>query len=491
MHAVALDLGASGGKMFRGSFDGSTLSIQEIHRFPNAPVLSDGHLTWDVKNIYAHLLDGLRKAAATRFSSFGMDSFCNDYVLLDAHNSLIPPVYMYRDHRTEDMQKWIDQAISPRELYHRTGNQRARFNALVQWIAERHSKNSRLDGASSLLFLSDYLHFRLCGVKAAEYTTASVSQFFNRRDQDWDSTILDTFQIPRQILSKIIPPCTILGPATSQAISQIGIHPFDICTVGQHDTASAVAAVPAAEKNFAYISSGTWSLMGIETDAMITSEAAFQENLANEGGLAGRNRFLKNIMGLWLLQDYNRQLSHQGKPHSYDEMDRLASQAEAFRSLIDPDDPRFFEPGDMAGRIQAWCSETGQPIPSSVGEVTRCIYESLALSYRNTLEILERVGKVSVSCIHIIGGGAKSDLLNQMAASAMNRHVIAGPVEAAAIGNLCAQFMAAGELKDLEESRHVIRSSFQFREFFPTQSERWQEGVLKFFGVKAKKAPTI
>lgn len=485
MKALALDLGGSGGKFLSGSFDGKKLTVKEIHRFNNEPVELDGHLYWDIPRIHSNLLDGLRWAAQEKISSIGMDSFCNDYGLLDAGGNLISPVYMYRDPRTDGVLEWMDKLIPPNELFERTGCQRARFNTLAQLAAQaRASDHDLLEKAKSLLFVPDLFNFMLCGEKAAEYTIASVSQLYNRREERWDSKILQTFSIPEEIFPGVISSASKLGEARPEILALTGMKPFSICAVGHHDTASAVAAVPSLEKHFAYISSGTWSLMGTETSGMITSDSAFKFNFANEGGVGDRNRFLKNIMGLWLIQECQRQFASLGAVRTFKEMDGEAEKALPFRSIIDPDDLLFFQPCDMIGRIQSKCREWNQPVPETVGEITRCIQESLALAYRLTLEKLEEATGYEFPCVHIIGGGAKSVLLNRFAACAMKRPVLAGPYEAAAIGNLCTQFISAGEMKDLGEVRRVVRSSFLIREFLPEQACSWDEAFERYMLIK-------
>ena len=484
MQALALDLGGSGGKLLWGSFDGQKIKVKDIHRFHNEPVDARGHLTWDMRGIHAHLLEGLRKAASEKIASFGVDAFCNDYGLLDASGNLISQVYMYRDRRTEGVLEWMDRVMPPEELFRRTGCQRARFNTLVQLAAQaKGAEQTLLEQATTLLFVPDLLNFYLCGEVAAEYTIASVSQVYSRIEAGWDREIMRSFGVPERIFPKVIAPATRLGKASQELLDQTGMGLFSVCTVGHHDTASAVAAVPSLERHFAYISSGTWSLMGTETGQMITSEAAFRANFANEGGLGGRNRFSKNIMGLWLLQECQRQLAAMGMRRTFEEMDREAESAARFRSIINPDEALFFEPGDMIGKVQSRCREGGQAVPESVGEITRCIKESLALAYRITLETLEKVSGVNYACVHIIGGGARSNLLNQMAASAMRRPVLAGPYDATAIGNLCAQFMAAGELADLEEARRVVRASFEICEFVPEDEAGWEEAYERYLAV--------
>jgi rhamnulokinase len=307
-----------------------------------------------------------------------------------------------------------------------------------------------------------------------------VSQVYNRLENRWDAAIMRAFDIPIGLFPEVIAPASRLGQIKTDILVQTGMEPFSICTVGHHDTASAVAAVPSLEQHFAYISSGTWSLVGTETAEMITSKEAFQYNFANEGGVGGRNRFSKNVMGLWLMQECQHEFALRGMARTYQEMDGEAEKAPPFRSFIDPDDALFFEPGDMVGKIQAMCREWDQPIPETVGELTRCIQESLALAYRTTLEKLEEVTGLEFPCVHIIGGGAKSALLNQTAASAMKRPVLAGPYEATAIGNLCAQFIAEGEMGGLGEARRIIRASFPTREFLPENGPSWEAAYERF-----------
>jgi rhamnulokinase len=485
VNALALDLGASGGKFLSGSFDGAEIKVKEIHRFHNEPVDTGGHLYWDIPGIYANLLDGLRRSAPEKISSFGSDSFCNDYGLLDRRGNLVSQVYMYRDCRTEGVLEWMDTILPPEELFKRTGCQRARFNTLVQLAAQTKALDQySLRHADRLLFVPDLFNYFLCGEKAAEFTIASVSQVYNRSSAGWDQEILRAFDIPEGIFPEVVASASRLGQAKLDILDLTGMEPFSICSVGHHDTASAVAAVPSLENPFAYISSGTWSLMGTETDAMITTEPAFRYNFANEGGVGGRNRFSKNIMGLWLIQECQRQLSSLGMVRTFEEMDREAENAAPFRSLINPDDPHFFEPGDMIGRIQSKCRDFNQPIPETVGELTRCIKESLVLAYRATLVKLEEVTGFTFPCVHIIGGGARSALLNRYAASAMKRPVFAGPYEAAAIGNLCTQFIAAGEIKDVWEARGVIRSSFEIQEFLPESAPGWEAAYERFLEIK-------
>ena len=476
MKALALDLGASGGKIFLGNFDGRKIAVKEIHRFPNEPYEESGHLFWDIRGIHENLLQGISKAAPENFTSFGVDAFCNDYGLLDRSGNLLSKVFMYRDCRTDGVLEKMDRVMPAAELYKRTGCQRARFNTLVQLVAELGgSDRSIIDHADTLLFVPDLLNYFLCGEKVAEFTVASVSQVYNRLLDKWDDQIIKNFDLSRRIFPQVVPSAHILASANSQVLEITGAKSFSICTVGHHDTASAVVAVPNPGAHIAYISSGTWSLMGTETDQMITTPDAFQFNFANEGGVGGRNRFLKNIMGLWLLQECQKEWDARGITRSFSELDLEAESCQPFRSIIDPDDPDFFMPGGMIDKIQQKCSQSDQPVPETPGQINRCIKESLALVYRRTLEKIEQVTGFSIPKVNIIGGGAKSSLLNQFAASAMHRPVYAGPFEAAAVGNLCAQWMSSGEIRDLTQARQIVCDSFEVKEFLPDESLAWDE----------------
>jgi len=479
MKALALDLGGSGGKIFRGELGSKKIKMEEIHRFTNGPVSASGRLYWDILGIYRELLAGIARAG--RISSFGADSFCNDYGLLDADGTLYSQVTMYRDGRTRGMIEKIEKRIPPMDLYRITGCQRAPFNTLVQLAAHMSGADSfQLKNASRLLFVPELLGYFLSGESAAEFTIASVSQCFNRAQGGFDERILQPFGIPLNIFPKTVPPATVIGRAGKDVLSETGASPFNVTYVCHHDTASAVMAVPSNAERFAYISSGTWSLMGTETKEMITTPQAFAFNFANEGGFGGTNRFLKNIMGLWILQECKREFDSGGLGLSYADLDALAEQAPPFHSLIDPNDPVFFTPGGMVGKIRKKCAASGQREPETPGEITRCVKESLALAYRSTLEQIEETAGFTIGSVHILGGGAQSVLLNRFAASALGRPVYAGPVEAAAIGNLCAQFIAAGELSGLAEARRLVRDSFPVTDYVPENTAAWEDAYARF-----------
>jgi rhamnulokinase len=484
MKTLAMDIGGSGGKLLLGEYDGRRISLKEIHRFNNGPVrLGDG-LYWDILMLKSQMMEGIRKAAGEGFQSMGIESFCNDYSLLDVEGNLFSQVRMYRDKRTEGIPEKMDALMDPMELYRRTGNQRARFNTLVQMAAQKLGPQAKLfDMAERFLYVPDLLNHELCGSMSTEYTIASVSQAFDQNRREWDDEIISLFGLPRRIFPEVLPPATLLGQARRSILDATGAEPFNVVTVCEHDTASAVLAVPSLQKDFAYISSGTWSLMGTETGAIITAESAFRFNFANEGGFGYRNRFLKNIMGLWLIQEIKRELDAGGIQTSYEQMDAEAEHVPPLRSLIDPDDEIFYPAGDMAGRVRDYCARTGQPVPASPGELNRCVKESLALAYRRTLEKIEAETGKTIPCVHIIGGGAQSTLLNRFAASAMDRTVLAGPFEATALGNTTAQLAAAGEIKDIGEARQVIADSFKLQEFVPQDRQAWEDAYGRFLSL--------
>lgn len=487
MNALAMDLGGSGGKIFLGRLHDGKLSVSEIHRFQNEPIEAAGHLYWDILYIYRNLLEGIRIAAHKGFVSVGIDAFCNDFGLLDTDGRLMNQIYMYRDMRTSGVPALIDGIIDPLSLYRATGCQRARFNTLVQLYAQKSGSDGfLLEQASCLLFVPDLLNYFLCGRRTAEFTIASVSQAFNRNTNKWDTDILRKLGIRADLFPEVVDPAVTLGNATQAILSATGAAPFTVSSVCHHDTASAVMAVPATDQPFVYISSGTWCLMGTETQEMIVTEEAYRLNFANEGGFGGTNRFLKNIMGLWMVQECKRQLERSGISRTYAELDLEAERAPVFRSLIDANDMRFFEPGDMIGRIQRQCRENGEPVPETPGQIIRCILESLAMTYRLTLGQIEQLAQIHVPSVHLIGGGAKSALLNRFAASAMERTVLAGPVEAAATGNLAAQFIAAGAIENLNEARRVIRNSCAVQAYYPENTKEWDIAYFRYLDIVSK-----
>jgi rhamnulokinase len=457
---VAVDLGAESGRAVLGRFEGERMALEEVHRFPNRPVRLPDGLHWDVLRIIGEVKDGLAKAArsAERIESLGVDAWGVDYALLDRDGSLISNPYHYRDPRTEGMDERVFERMPKEEIYGVTGIQFLPINTLYQLLAMEGSPLLR--AAQTLLLIPDLVGYWLTGERACEFTIASTTQLCDARSGGWAHDLLEKMGFPTHIFGEIIPPGTELGPLSPDVAEEIGVKEgFPVTAVASHDTASAVVAVPAQSENFAYISSGTWSLVGVELPEPAIAPEGMHANFTNEGGFGGTTRFLKNVMGLWILQECRRSWAREGRDYSYEELTRLAQAAPSSRSLLDPDHPTFLPPGDMPGRIRRFCRETGQSPPEEPGEVVRCVLESLALKYRWALERAEEITGRRAEVVHVVGGGVRNTLLCQLTADATRRPVRAGPVEATAMGNLMVQAYARGYLGSLEEIRAAVRGS--------------------------------
>ena len=472
---LAADLGAESGRTVVGSFDGQRLRLMEIHRFPNRPVEVAGRLHWDVLRLYADMLDGIR--AAGRVASVGIDTWGVDFGLLDRTGHLLGNPIHYRDRRTEGMLEEAFSRVPREEIYARTGIQFLPINTVYQLLALVVAGDPHLVSADRLLTMPALLAYWLTGAAADEFTDATTTQCFNPRADSWAWDLLERLAIPSRIFGEVVPPGTDLGHVRSG----LELGSIRVVAPGSHDTASAVAAVPfESGRPAAYISSGTWSLVGLEVRRPVINEAALTANLTNEGGVAGTFRLLKNVMGLWLLQECRRAWADRGSDLLYEDLIRRAEAAQPFVAMIDPDDERLLRPGDMPARIAALSAEKGQTLPSEPGVVARCVFESLALKYRWTIEQLEHVSGTEVRLIHIVGGGAHNRLLCQMVADACGRPVLAGPVEATAIGNLLVQAMALGLLGSLGEGRELVRHSLLIDTYEPGSTEGWDDAWQRF-----------
>jgi rhamnulokinase len=477
---LAIDLGAESGRVIAGLWNGKTLQIEEVYRFPNIPVDLADSLRWNVLQIWSEIQEGLRLAAqkyGKSIKSVGADTWGVDFVLLNREGELLGQPFHYRDARTNGMMDKAFRKVSRKEIFARTGLQFMQLNTLFQLLAAQRASPRLFDQADCLLFMPDFFHWALCGSRVAEFTIASTSQCLDPLTRSWSTTLLSKFGLPTRIFPNIVPPGTPLGSLRSSVSKLTGIGPVKVVAPPSHDTASAVAGVPTnrtGTPNWAYLSSGTWSLMGVETNKASLSPRTQELNLTNEGGLDGTYRLLKNIMGLWLVQQCKRSFGVRGKDWDYASLAKLAAKAPPLRSIVDPDDTRFLNPGDMPEAIQAFCRETRQPIPKTPGELVRCAYESLALKYRKVLSWLEELTGTRIEIIHIVGGGSKSEILNQFTADACQRPVMAGPVEATALGNLLVQVRSSGELSSLEEIRNVVRRSTQVKTYLPGLAEPWQ-----------------
>jgi len=477
-HLLAFDLGAESGRAMVGHFDGERLVLDEIHRFPNGPVRAGDHLYSDVLRLWSEMQAGLQKADAQTEAglvSVGVDTWGVDFALLDRQDRLLGNPFHYRDPYTRDTLTKVLERVPGEEIYTQTGNQLMAFNTLFQLAALQESENPILQSAHALLMLPDLFHFWLSGQKATEFTIASTTQCFNLHQRVWAVDLLQRLDLPTHIFQPVIAAGNMLGRLQPWLAEQIGCGPIPVIAPASHDTGSAVAAVPVSEPHFMYISSGTWSLVGVELEQPLINADTLTANLANEGGVGGRVRLLKITPGLWLLQQCRSEWARRGMVFSYDDLIRLAVDSPPFGPLLAVGAQDFIAPGDVLERIQAYCQRTGQPVPQTEGEIVRSILESLALEYRLTLEGLETLLGWPVQVIHIIGGGSRNSLLNQLTADVTRRPVIAGPVEATIAGNLLVQAMGLGYLASLDDLRQVIRRSFETQVFESHPNDRWEE----------------
>jgi rhamnulokinase len=479
---LAFDLGAESGRGIIGAFDGQKLHLEILHRFPNGAVRLLDALHWDVLALYEAMLATLRLAAAAHGSvdGLGVDTWGVDFALLGRDGALLGNPRHYRDPHTEGIMEDAFQRVPRQEIFRQTGIQFMRFNTLFQLLALQRDRSPLLDAAQTLLFMPDLFHYFFTGIKVNEYTDASTSQMLDPHTRRWAYDLVNAFGLPSNILGTLVQPGTVLGPLRPSIVQETGINAAPVIAPASHDTASAIVAVPASAASWAYISSGTWSLMGVELPQPLVGEAALQANFTNEGGVGGTTRLLKNIMGLWLVQECRRAWERAGSAYSYDELMRQAATAAPFASLVNPNDPSFILPPSMPAALADYCRRTGQPAPDGVGGTVRCALESLALCYRWVLERLEALTGRRAEVIHIVGGGCQNALLNQFTADACNRPVLAGPVEATAIGNVLVQALGLGVLGSLAEAREVVRRSFDVQTFTPRQPEAWQAPYERF-----------
>ena len=479
---LAIDLGASSGRVILGQYDDARFTLQELHRFENGGVDLLGHLHWDILRLWTEIKRGI--AVYTRqwdapLVSIGVDSWAVDYSLLDAHGRLLGNPYHYRDRRTQGMIERVNIHMSRAARYQSTGIQVLPFNTLYQLASQ--AADPLLGQAETLLLIPDLLHYWLTGRMAIEYTNASTTELLNCHTRQWDAELLERLGLPARLLPPVIAPGTVLGPVLPAVLREVGLSgAVQVVAPGTHDTASAVAGVPGLDAQSCYISSGTWSLVGVETTAPVTSAAARELNITNEGGVAGTIRLLKNVGGLWLLQESQRAWAQHGQQLAWQELLRDAAQAAPFASLIDPDAADFLSPADMPAAIRALCARTGQPAPATPAALARCCLESLALRYRWVIEALERISGQAITTIRIVGGGSQNQLLCQMTADACGRSVIAGPVEATAFGNLIVQAIASGYITDLAAGRRAIAASVAQDQYAPQHTNDWDAAYVRF-----------
>ncbi len=483
---LAVDLGSGSGRVLAGEFDGHRIELHELHRFENSPVhLPDGR-HWNTTSLYQEIIEGLKTAAdtySTGIVSLGIDTWGVDYGLLDGDGRLLGLPYQYRDARTDGILEDFSKALPLEALHEATGIQVMSLNTVFQLFAESRNRTNLLESAEDLLFTPDLLGYWLTGNKVQERSIVSTSQLYDPKKADWNFELIDRLGFPRKLFKTITDPGTELGLLRSNVAEKTGLHGVKVISVTGHDTASAVAAVPSKCKTPAYLSSGTWSLLGLELNAPVINSDTFKFNFTNEVGYGGKIRFLRNICGLWLIQECRRHWLAEGQDVPYGKMATLAAEAEPFRSLINPDDPCFTGGGHMVETIQDFCQKSGQPVPGTKGEVIRCIYESLALRYAEVWENLLAYTDTPPETLHIVGGGCQDKLLNQFAANAIGTMVTACPVEATGLGNIVVQMLADGVIRDLAEGRDIISNSSLIETYEPEHTEHWNAQKERFAAI--------
>jgi len=483
MNCIAVDIGAGSGRVIRGIFEDHGIRLEEIYRFKNAMRSVDGHLRWDIGRIFNELCKGLRKASKCREppSSIGIDTWGVDFVLLDADSKLLGLPVAYRDARTDGMMEKFLERMDAGTVYRKTGIQFMQINTLYQLFSIAEGEPGLLRKAKRILMMPDYLNFLLTGKKYMEFTNASTTQMLDGARKDWDRDILRTIPIDPGLFSRPVEPGTIIGKLTTEIQARTGLGNVPVIAPATHDTGSAVASIPTKGKDWAFISSGTWSLMGKEIGHPICTKKALDNNFTNEGGVYGTNRFLKNIMGLWLVTRLKKDLAGHC---TFSQLESMARRARPFQCLIDPNDKRFFNPRSMKKAFDGYLTTTDQPIPRAPGAYVRCALESLAMSYRAVLEELKATHVGKIGRVHIIGGGCQNRLLDQMTADALDLPVLAGPVEGTAVGNLLVQAIALGEIKDLEAGRSMVKGSFNIQKYTPKGTKAWDAAWTRFERIK-------
>ena len=478
---LAIDFGASGGRAILGTFDGKKISLEEVHRFSNDPVTVRGTVYWDILRLFHEIKQGIIKAKqVSDFDSIAIDTWGVDFGLIDKFGVLVENPIHYRDTRTAGLIDECAEKISNKEFYSRVGIQFLELNTIYQLYALKKYRPHILERAERLLFLPDLFGYMLTGKMTTEYSIAVTSQMVDIKTKDWAKDLIERLGINTNILGEIVPSGSVLGEISKDICEECGIESTNIISVCAHDTQSAITAIPAESEDFAFISSGTWSLFGTELKGPIVNEKSLAMNFTNEGGYNRSVRFLKNIVGLWLIQESRRHWGRQGTKYSYAELEKLALETKPFKCFIDPDSPEFVPHGNIPERIRDYCERTGQEIPETVGEIMRCIYESLALKYKFTLDGLEDCTEKNYPAIHVIGGGVKDTLLCKMTACSCNKKVVAGPIEATVLGNIAVQLITSGAIDSVEQARDIIRNSETTTEYLPENVDAWADAYERF-----------
>jgi len=499
---VAFDLGAESGRAMLASLDAGRATLEEVHRFPNSPQRLPSGYHWNLLQLWAELVEGLRRAHTQaskrewKIVSVGVDTWGVDFGLLGKSGQLLGLPFAYRDPCHPPAMQQAFDTVGPKPIYDATGIQFLPFNTLFQLISRQQAEPQMLDGAARLLHMPDLLNYFFSGRQVHEATIASTSQMIDPSRGTWDTELLSSLGLGSHFLGEVVPAGTRVAALRTELAEDAGLPgDIEVVAIGGHDTASAVAAVPAEGPSvegerggWAYLSSGTWSLMGVELDEPKISDQTRELGFTNERGVSGKVRFLKNISGLWLVQQVRQDLEKQGRSLDYPELTKLAEQAEPFRTLVDPDDPPFVAPGEMIEKLRRFAEKSGQPVPDSPGRMVRCCLESLALCYRDTLESLETLLGCRFERLHVVGGGGKNTLLQQMTADALGREVTVGPYEATATGNALTQAMGMGEISDLSELRSIVRRSFEVETYAPSHGEAYEDQLHRYRKLRAASA---
>jgi len=478
---LAFDYGASSGRAIKGIYDGKKISLKEIHRFSNDPVTVKGTMYWDTLRLFYEMKQGLLKAKLDGgFDSLGIDTWGVDFGLLDENGDLVGNPVHYRDARTNGMLEESFRHIDKESFYSVTGNQFMEINTAFQLLSIRLKHPEWLEQTDVFLFTPDLFNYFLTGIKRAEYSIASTSQLTDARGRCWSDPVINALGLPRRIFPEIIKSGIRLGTVSAEIRDELGLDPFDVDAICGHDTQCALVSVPTKEKDFIFISCGTWSLFGTELDSPVIDAGSEKYNITNEGGYGGKVSFLKNIIGLWLIQESRRQWQREGRNYGFAELEKMAAEETPFASFIDPDDPQFIPAGDIPDRIREYCKGTSQPVPDSAGRIVRCIDESLAFKYRDSLEQIRSCTGKEYQDIYVVGGGTQSELLCQMTANACHCRVYAGPVEATVYGNIAIQLMTSGEIEGIQQAREVISRSETIRVFEPQNKDAWEEAYGRY-----------
>ena len=483
---IAFDLGATSGRTILGRLEGEKLSLEEVSRFPNQMLQWNGHYYWNIYSLYENLKRGFAEVVkrGVPITSVGIDTWGVDIVGVDDDGEMCGIPYAYRDPQNiGKKEEFFEQVLSSEKVYSRSGIQHMDFNTIFQLYVLKQRSCASLDNARTILFIPDALNYMLTGKMVTEYTIASTSGLLNPYTRNWDEYLLSSIEIGEEKFAPLVAPGTVIGNITESLADELNMDSVPVIAVAEHDTASAVAAIPASDKNFAYLSSGTWSLMGIETEHPVVNSVTVKYNITNEGGVDGTIRLLKNITGMWIVEQCLKRWEKDGVKYSYPEMVKMAAEADSFKCFINPDDALFVNPADMVRTIDEYCRSTNQDAPDSHAAYIRVIFESLAMKYRETLDVFRSLSENTIEKLHVIGGGSRNALLNQFTANAIGIPVIAGPAEASSIGNIMLQVKAVGAVNTLQEMRNLIAKNVELSIYIPEDSEHWNQSYKKYLEI--------